>query len=468
MTLQEWKNKYSVENMRNEDSKAESSTGAGEKITLAQWMERYSVKSKYGMEESDAAGSRSTAGSERFRFELNKTPVQFDAPLAETKEAQRKDGYYSKPELWGDAERYEKFSVIGKAQVSAASAKAGESKKRMNGLYEEAEQLYASWQAYPSDATYARWKEVSSAYEAEVNAYNAYVTEYNEAESRYAAVTGAYKKYTSDEQSKYDAWRGTVRPQEQVQAERAAAELSIEALENRKGELSGSIIDSTKDTRGYAVDVSSHNAPITAEINEIDAQLKELYKKRDLLDEEYDWARYFGYEDMRSAADFVEKSKYKSTKTGEAALSFDKTHYATTGYADDTYEQINKNQDAIEKLGSRNVVSGLSAAGLDDRELSQMTDDEIAIFNYLYALDEESGDTKHTRAYEYVDYIISDLNYRQRQEEAKHWKQYAKEQPVKSSVFSALLAPAKGISAVGQTLDYAATGNIDENAGYNQ
>ncbi len=465
MTLQEWQKKYDPRFKDEEGSVPESSKAAGNKSALAQWQEKYVPKT--AIVSSPVDGTKSNVGGERFRFGMQKTPMIHDAPTA-TEKANTVEGYYSKPDLWGDADRYEKYLTIGKAQISAAETAANDAKGTMDSLYADAERLHAMYVASQSPAIYGQWEKAVSDYEAAHTLYDTAVSGYKDAAARYNSVLGARDSYLAGEQEKYDAWRGSVRPQETVQAERAAAELSIEALENRKGELSGSIIDSTKDTRGYAVDVSSHNAPITAEINEIDAQLKELYKKRDLLDEEYDWARYFGYEDMRSADDFGEKSKYVSTENGEGKAWADINGYAVTGYDDINYELINKNKEAVAKQRIADARTGASFAGVDKRELSQMTDDEIDIFNYLYALDEEAGDKKHTRAYEYVDYMTSDLNYRQRQKEAQYWKQYAKEHPVASSVFSVAIAPMKGLSSLGQAVEYAATGKIDENAGYNQ
>ena len=79
-----------------------------------------------------------------------------------------------------------------------------------------------------------------------------------------------------------------------------------------------------------------------------------------------------------------------------------------------------------------------------------MTDEEVAIFNYLYA--SQGKDAAHA----YYDYLTGDLNYRQRQEEEAYWRDYAKESPVGSSVFSVLTSPMKGLSYLAQAADYLA------------
>ena len=91
-----------------------------------------------------------------------------------------------------------------------------------------------------------------------------------------------------------------------------------------------------------------------------------------------------------------------------------------------------------------------------------MTDDEIAIFNYIYATESPEA------AYEYIDYLTADLNYRQRLSAEQEWAEYAREHPVGSSVFSVLESPLKGLSYIGQFADFTADGEIDQNEGYNK
>ena len=119
----------------------------------------------------------------------------------------------------------------------------------------------------------------------------------------------------------------------------------------------------------------------------------------------------------------------------------------------------------------------LSAAGAGDMagryfgdvdSISQMTDEEIANFNYLYALDDEKGDNAHTSAYEYLEWLRQDLNARQREENTTAAAAYADVHPVKSSVASVAMSVPKGISYIGQALDYLDDGKIDQNASYNR
>ncbi len=469
MTLQDWKKKYLPANAEKEDSALESSnvSGSGQKMTLAErmdlWMKKYVPDIR---QENQTQGTKLSASGDPLRTQRNETPLLYDAPASAKKEEVAL-GYYSKPTLWDKADQYKKYVTISKAQMGAGKITADEAKAKMDSLYAEAERLCASFEAVPSESVYARWKEVCAEYETAVGIYNDALAGYNDAVERYNASVDSYGRYISAEQKKYDEWKGSIRTPEATSADRAAVQLSIDALEKEKNSL-----EKEKAMLGVWEDVGNIDleelTARTREIEKIDAQLESLYKKRDLLDEENDWARYFQYEDMRGAADFAEKSKYVSTANGEGRAWADINGYAVTGYDDIKYELINKNKDAEAKQQISAVRTGASLAGTDMRELSQMTADEVAMFNYLYKKDSEEGDDRHARAYEYLAFIQGDLNFRQRQEESEYWTQYAKEHPVASSAFSVGIAPLKGLSALGQTAAYLATGKIDENATYNQ
>ena len=181
------------------------------------------------------------------------------------------------------------------------------------------------------------------------------------------------------------------------------------------------------------------------------------------------------YATMADAPDFAEKSQYKSTRKSDeeieaskGPLSFLVPQLGLLDFGDITYDYINGNEDALAKQEYSDADSGLSFAGIDSSFLRQMKDDEIAIFNYLYAQDTANGDTEHSNAYAYIDYLTKELNYRQRAKAEEEWAAYANEHPVGSSVFSVLESPLKGVSYLGQFADWTADGTIDQNAGYNK
>lgn len=175
------------------------------------------------------------------------------------------------------------------------------------------------------------------------------------------------------------------------------------------------------------------------------------------------------YAALADAPDFAEKSQYVSTyQPGTEKFNAFSGTYTNSGFGDINYDYINRDETARSRQMLSDIQSNASLLGLDNSERGEMTDDEIAIFNYLYAQDTANGDTEHSNAYAYIDYLTKDLNYRQRAKAEEEWAAYANEHPVGSSVFSVLESPLKGISYLGQFADYTADGKIDQNEGYNK
>ena len=179
-------------------------------------------------------------------------------------------------------------------------------------------------------------------------------------------------------------------------------------------------------------------------------------------DEEKEWLSSNKYNLLSTAADFAENSQYKSTYRGGEKYNFWSGRYDDTGYDDIDYDYINRDPNARSMQGYMDTQINASLLGLDNSERGEMTNDEIATFNYLYAT--RGSD----EAYAYIDYLTSDLNARQRKSESEYWAKYAEEHPVASSVFSVLESPLKGLSYIGQIADYADDGKIDQNEGYNK
>ena len=178
--------------------------------------------------------------------------------------------------------------------------------------------------------------------------------------------------------------------------------------------------------------------------------------------EEKEWLNSNKYGLLKNAADFADNSKYVSTYRGGEKFNYLSGMYTDTGYDDIMYDYINRDEKAINRQLVADVQTNAALLGLDKSERGEMTDDEIAIFNYLYAT--QGSDV----AYEYIDYLTSDLNARQRETQEAKWAEYAKKSPVASSVFSVIESPLKGLSYIGQLTDYIDDGKIDQNAGYNK
>lgn len=165
-----------------------------------------------------------------------------------------------------------------------------------------------------------------------------------------------------------------------------------------------------------------------------------------------------GYGTLVNNADFAEGSAYRE------------------GVDDDLYNYINGDAEAGARLSSRamglydptgtNPFAAMYAANAEDRrEARQLTDEERGIYNYLYNSEGRSA------AQDYYDFMQSDLNARQRYYDEMAAAQEATKSgwsAFKSSAGTVLSAPLRTITLAGQLADYAATGKIDQNAGYNR
>ena len=220
---------------------------------------------------------------------------------------------------------------------------------------------------------------------------------------------------------------------------------------------------------------------VSGVLSTLDQGSKYLEELRGGLNSEYDfWSQFKDENDyntyqrgkeyaaLAEKPDFAEKSQYKSTANGQEKFNAWSGTYSNSGFDDIAYDYINRNEEARSRQMLSDIQSNASLLGLDNSERREMTDDEIATFNYLYAQDTANGDAEHKNAYAYIDYLTGDLNYRQRAKAEEEWATYAKEHPVGSSAFSVLESPLKGLSYLGQAADYLSDGEIDQNAGYNK
>lgn len=118
--------------------------------------------------------------------------------------------------------------------------------------------------------------------------------------------------------------------------------------------------------------------------------------------------KYNAYESLRANADFAERSQ----AAGSKRVQFNVLDPSTWGVGDDKYDFVNDID------GYRNTVKFISETqgaptsyGLYSA-LSHITDDEKAMYNYLYATKGKEA------AEEYLNYIEEGLNYRQGKAEA--------------------------------------------------
>lgn len=245
-----------------------------------------------------------------------------------------------------------------------------------------------------------------------------------------------------------------------AKAELADLEEQLEEAERERNTTRNIMVGTRYMTSKQIEDYGADRDEAQARYDDIQGRVSALQEDIEIAQQIAQARKYNSY---RDAADWEENSQYRSTANGKDAVFNAWTGmYSETGFDDITYDYINRNEEAIGHQIVNDVATNASLLGVDNSFLRQMTDDEIATFNYIYAT--QGADP----AYEYIAYLASDLNYRQRIESEAEWAAYANEHPIGSSVFSVLESPLKGLSYIGQIADYAEDGKIDQNAAYNK
>lgn len=192
----------------------------------------------------------------------------------------------------------------------------------------------------------------------------------------------------------------------------------------------------------------------------------------------YDYLEYEKWSkvasDAQNAADFQAKSQYVSTQKPETEKSADDwistlfktavdyTDASDTPWEDILYEVINGNKDAIAYASNAAASGGgddpmgrlLSRMENDKSEAKQMTEDEVALFNYLYATKGKEA------AYEYYEYL--DTVGREYEADLQNTAEFAKKHPVAASLMSIggnmVLSP---YATADQAVDYLMGNGVD-------
>lgn len=309
--------------------------------------------------------------------------------------------------------------------------------------------------------------------------YNQRVTEYNAAygdyknwyDGTYAPIMGdhqligqqfdkygtAYMNYNTEAAKEYDNWKTTVRDEKTVEAELATARERAENLRKEKAEYdedkrlsdtgynSWASWENSEDPvlRARYAEYKANREKLFADAEAKDKEYEDAQEEVKLLEEELGYSRGFKYEAYKNAADFEEKSKYNPQYL-----------------IDETYSKINlKYDDAHPYYGDEAHENRLT-----NEEYSQITPEEQAIYNYLYATNKAEAD-------KYYEYLYPQLTARQREAETKavlEWANKSDFNKVLANVGTIVLSPLKAVSYLGQAADLINTGKIDQNAGYNK
>ena len=423
-------------------------------------------------------------------------------------------GYYSRPVApEGVEDIYNAVSYLTPALREAAipvtvaqeGLQATEADLQIVGDYlQRAMEAYNKNPSAPNANTYnqivAKYDEIYQEYTAAYDAYNAVYNKYKSTEDQAAQILNAYQSYSTAQQAAYDDWRGTIRDAASIEADLKSIESRIETqkgldevaaaeeaarkqaeyqarqdakpwYEKLAGYLGGAqdtTLPTATVTQGMVQDA------LTPEPAKASAAMQALLDEKALLNEELDWSNYFFYNDYRDAADFESLSRYiPQNRTEQRAIDIMLDNYSegSSGWEDPLYEAVNGNKEAAAWLsnagssyyGSDNAIGAIYGRTTEGKsESDQMTEDEVAIFNYLYATQGKAA------AHQYYSYLASDLYYRERKEQEAYWQQQARDNPVGSSIFSVAVSPMKGLAYLGQATDFIADGELTENAQYNK
>ncbi len=334
------------------------------------------------------------------------------------------------------------------------------------------------------------------------------------AQAREAA--GAYYDFTSGQGAEWDAWRGSIRGEEEIEAElekvreeRKSALRGTEGDENAANTYLKRLGDDWETAYADSPQVLETARQAQERLDEIE-HLREPYDSREkALQEELDYSRYFKWEDLRKSPDFAEKSRYVPTGevetfrvpavTTDSGVMAPETLGVTNNGVDLTYEVVNGNPEARRVLESRQSTLPEILFG-EGNVLSFMTDDEVAMYNYVYATrgaeqaaeylealkrnkkpesrplssgeletySRISADRGEDAAKEYAASLPESLRGRQRSYNESQARESAGEHPFWASAGSVLQGLTKPVSYLGQAAEYLTTGKVDQNARYNR
>lgn len=144
------------------------------------------------------------------------------------------------------------------------------------------------------------------------------------------------------------------------------------------------------------------------------------------------------------------QSQYKSTAKAGGGQQNAEGMYLDTGYDDVLYDAVNGDKNARGIIATNDIRSGVTLNGIDADSIAEMTQDEVKVFNYLYAAEGKQ------QAYNYLSALQRDLTSRARETREEWFRQYAEEHPVQASAFSVAAAQARGVSYLNQLADYTA------------
>lgn len=388
-------------------------------------------------------------------------------------------GYYSRPTFGSASEKlYSNLTALEpvltqkRSAAETAQTSLQQARTDLNTVQGYLDQARAAYDADPTEANANSYNQIvgayNLAYDACTSAYDAYSAAYDDYrtyENRMVDALAMYQIYNDQQQKDFDTWKGTIRDPGAVQEDIARIEEELAKARENKSDLEN-LQKQYKKQLGESY---------TNRLAAYEKQIAQLESTLELAQEELGWSQYYYYAGMADSSDFLEKSQYVSTANGGGRswldIMLDRYDSDNSGWDDPLYEYINGNEEAgayisnaaANGYGSDNAIGAVYGRATESKtESQQMDEQEVATFNYLYATQGKEA------AYAYYNYLLGDLNYRQRQADEEYWAEYAAKHPVGSSVLSVAMSPTKGLSYIGQLTDYLQDGKVDQNAAYNK
>lgn len=303
-----------------------------------------------------------------------------------------------------------------------------------------------------------------------LKAYETSRAEYEKEYTAYGKTFDTYKKYADEEAKAEQAWWNGMRSLDEINSDIENINRAIDERHRILQNANGGVDDKTLENarrRSGGLQLPSTQRTGVADVQRFTDEIRSLEERKKKLEEEKEWAErkpeHLKIVERLAQNDFEEKAKYKTTENGkDVAYSALSKRYTEMGYDDPWYEYINGNAKVRELIEHNSNMAFTAQLGVDNSFLKEMTEDEVSLFNYIYA--KEGKDS----AYKYIQHIAGDLTQRKRQQERMELQNYARKNKIVSSLESALMAPTKILSAIGQLGDYLDDGKINENAGYNK
>lgn len=265
-------------------------------------------------------------------------------------------------------------------------------------------------------------------------------------------------------QRELEEWKKTVRDSGSIQKEMDALNAQMESLQGKLNTAGKAAVFGNAGIDLDAGDAMGAGAAASGRmtaIGDIQKSIRPMQQRMEELERELHYSKLQEYAALMQKADFAEKSRYVPTENARGKLTLS-GEYVT---GDNKYDYINKNPQTVMEQTVNEQLSGAALVGMGMDWLQTMTQEEVAVYNYLHATKGKE------QADEFIAFLRPDLTARQRQGMETTMGEMARENPYSAAMMSAIsvgMAPMRGISLIGQAADYLTDGKIDHNAGYNQ